>query len=215
MPATEKVGDSASLSLSVNMNQSNPPYRLNVGCGRNIQDGWVNLDSAALPGVDIVCDLENLRTFPIDLPDETVEQFLLSHVIEHVRDSLGLMQELWRLATPGAIALVRVPHGGSDDAWEDPTHVRAYFPGSFAYFSQPYYWRADYGYRGDWSIDRVTLLVDKARCAGLSHQEVLAKTQCERNLVREMICELRAVKPVREPKRELQTPLYIEIFPVD
>jgi len=197
------------------MNQGKPPYRLNVGCGRKIKEGWVNLDSAALPGVDIVCDLETLRVAPIDLPDETVDQFHLSHVLEHVRDSFGLMQELWRLATPGAIAIVRVPHGGSDDAWEDPTHVRPYFPGSFGYFSQPFYWRADYGYRGDWNPDKVTLLVDKTRCAGLGAQETLAKTRCERNLVREMICELRAVKPMREPKQELQTRLHIELVPVD
>lgn len=192
-----------------------PPYRLNVGCGRNIQAGWINVDSAPLPGVDIVCDLESLRERPIDLPDGTVDQFLLSHVIEHVRDSLGLMQELWRLATPGAIAVIRVPHGASDDAWEDPTHLRAYFPKSFGFFSQPFYWRADYGYRGDWNPDKIKLLVDRTRCAGLSPQETFMKTQCERNLVREMICELRAVKPRREPRRELQTALPIEFVAVD
>ena len=195
--------------------QGKPPYRLNVGCGRNIQEGWVNLDSAALPGVDIVCDLENLRETPIDLPDGSVEHFLLSHVIEHVRDSLGLMQELWRLAMPGAIAVIRVPHGGSDDAWEDPTHVRSYFLNSFGYFSQPFYWRADYGYRGDWQPDKIHLLVDRARCEGLIPEQAFAKAQSERNVVKEMVCEIRAVKPIREPKRDLQTSPHIEIVFVD
>jgi SAM-dependent methyltransferase len=191
--------------------QSKPPYRLNVGCGRNIREGMLNLDSVALPGVDIVCDLENLRQTRIPLPDESVDYFLLSHVLEHIRDSLGVMQELWRLAMPGAIAEIRTPHGASNDAWEDPTHVRAYFPGSFGYFSQPFYWRADYGYRGDWQPETLRLVVDGTRCHGLSHQEILAKAECERNLVREMICELRAVKPIREPRQELQTELRIEI----
>jgi len=194
-------------------NLGNPPYRLNVGCGRNIQEGWVNLDSTALPGIDVVCDLERLRETPIQLPDQSVDQFLLSHVIEHIQDSLGLMQELWRLATPGATAVIRVPHGASDDAWEDPTHVRPYFHTSFGYFSQPCYWRADYGYRADWRPDKVTLLVDGAYCAGLNHQQIFAKTQHERNIVKEMICELRAIKPMREPREELQTPLQIEIVP--
>ena len=192
-----------------------PPYRLNVGCGRNIQEGWINLDSAALPGVDLVCDLEHVRETPIGLPDECVEQFLISHVIEHIRDSLGLMQELWRLATPGAVAVIRVPHGGSDDAWEDPTHVRAYFPGSFGYLSQPFYESADYDYRADWNPDKLTLLVHRSRCAGLTPQQIMSKTQFERNVVKEMICELRAVKPVREARRELQTRGQIEILPVD
>ena len=192
-----------------------PPYKLNVGCGRNIQEGWINLDSAALPGVDLVCDLESVRASPIALPDESVEQFLISHVIEHIRDSLGLMQELWRLAKPDAIAVIRVPHGGSDDAWEDPTHVRAYFPGSFGYLSQPFYSNADYGYRADWNPDKLTLLVHRGRCAGLSPQQIIAMSQTERNVVKEMICELRAVKPMREARRELQTRGQIEILPVD
>jgi SAM-dependent methyltransferase len=196
-------------------NLGKPPYQLNVGCGRNIKEGWINLDSAALPGVDLIADLDNLREMPIDLPDDSVEQFLLSHVIEHVRDSLGLMQELWRLAMPGAIAVIRVPHGGSDDAWEDPTHVRSYFVNSFAYFSQPAYWRADYGYRADWQPDKIQLLLDGERCAGLSPQEAFKKIRYERNVVKEMICDMRAVKPMREPKRELQKPPEINLALVD
>jgi glycosyltransferase involved in cell wall biosynthesis len=192
-----------------------PQIRLNVGCGRSIQPGWVNLDSVALPGVDIVCDLETVRASPIALPAGSVERFLLSHVIEHIRDSLGLMQELWRLAAPGAVAEIRVPHGGSDDAWEDPTHVRAYFINSFGYFSQPYYWRADYGYRGDWQPERLRLLVDRSRCQGLTSEQILAKVQAERNVVRELICELRAVKPLRAPTRELQRSPLIDIVLAD
>lgn len=195
--------------------KASPPYRLNVGCGRNTMEGHINLDSAALPGVDLVCDLEMLRTKPIALPDGSVEFFMLSHVVEHIRDSLGLMQELWRLATPGAIAQIRVPHGASDDAWEDPTHVRAYFPGSFGYFSQPYYWRADYGYRGDWKVEKIRLNVDRQRCAGLDPQQAFLKSQQERNIVREIYCELSAVKPLREPRRELQSFPLIEILHVD
>jgi len=191
-----------------------PPCKLNVGCGRNIKEGWVNLDSAALPGVDLVCDLERVREKPIALPDDSVDQFLISHVIEHIRDSLGLMQELWRIAIPGAIALIRVPHGGSDDAWEDPTHLRAYFPGSFGYFSQPFYSNADYGYRADWNPDKLTLLVHRSRCAGLTAQQIINKSQIERNVVKEMLCELRAVKPMRERRPELQTRGQVEIVPV-
>lgn len=182
-----------------------PPYRLNVGCGRNILEHWINLDSVALPGVDLVVDLETLRVSRIDLPDDSVGEFLLSHVIEHVRDSLGMMQELWRVAMPGAVARIRVPHGGSDAAWEDPTHIRPYFVKSFGFFSQPFHWRADYGYRGDWQPEKIQLVVERSRFAGLSSQQAYAKIQNERNTVLEMVCETRAVKPIREPRRELLT----------
>jgi SAM-dependent methyltransferase len=201
--------------MNMHTASQNPPFRLNVGCGRNIQAGWLNLDSSALPGVDIVCDLEQVRQRPIDLPDGSVEMFLLSHVIEHIRDSLGLMQEMWRLATPGALAVVRVPHGGSDDAWEDPTHVRPYFHGSFGYFSQPHYWRADYGYRGDWQPEKIMMMVSRSRCVGLNPHQVFEKILTERNMVKEMVCEMRAMKPLRAPQQELQTPPQIEISLVD
>ena len=108
--------------------------RLNVGCGRGPLQGWVNLDSVALPGVDIVADLESCATTRLPFPDSSVEEFLLSHVLEHIRGSLGLMQELWRIAMPEAKMVIRVPYGASDDAYEDPTHVRQYFLGSFGFF---------------------------------------------------------------------------------
>ena len=197
------------------MNPGEPPYKLNVGCGRNIQEGWINLDSAALPGVDLVCDLESVRETPIALPDESVGQFLISHVIEHVRDSLGLMQELWRLATPGAIARhPRSPWRQRRCLGRSDPRSRL-LPGQLRYLSQPFYSNADYGYRADWNPEKLTLLVYRGRCAGLSPQQIIAKSQIERNLVKEMICELRAVKPMREPRRELQTRGQIEILPVD
>ena len=121
------------------------------------------------------------------------------------------MQELHRVAKPGARAVFRVPYGSSDDAFEDPTHVRQYFMSSFGYFSQPYYWRADYGYRGDWATEMVTLLVDAARYAGKSAEEIMSDVRTLRNVVKEMVVELRAVKPVREPKAELQAPYKINI----
>jgi SAM-dependent methyltransferase len=185
--------------------------KLNLGCGRNIMPGWVNVDRVALPGVDVVADLEAFestdartgkRALFMYLPFESnsVDEFLLSHVLEHITHTLPLMQELHRIAKPGAKMVIRVPHGASDDAWEDPTHVRPYFPGSFGYFSQPYYWRADYGYRGDWLTKRIEL--DGLRNEYGVNEEAV---RWHRNVVTEMIAYLTAVKPIREPLRELQT----------
>ena len=187
------------------------PLRLNIGCGRNIMPEWVNVDIAPLPGVDVVADLDNCRQKPMPFADDTVDAFLLSHVIEHIRDPLPLMQELYRVAKAGAVMLVRVPYGSSDDAFEDPTHVRQYFHGSFGYFSQPHYWRADYGYRGDWLARSVVLKVDRLRNEGLTPAQIFEKINRERNVVQEMQAELIANKPARQPDRSLQVPPNIEI----
>lgn len=174
--------------------------RLHLGCGRTALRGWVNIDMAAGPGVDLVVDLEKAS---LPFADDSVVEIYASHVLEHIHASLPLLQELHRVSKAGAKAVFRVPYGASDDADEDPTHVRRYFWGSWAYFSQPYYWRADYGYRGDWDLEEVLLVVDP-ELSGKSWQESYRVVQERRNVVREMVATLRAVKPPRAQLRELQ-----------
>jgi hypothetical protein len=96
-----------------------------------------------------------------------------------------------------------VPYGSSDAAWTDPTHVRAWFIGSFGFFGQPFYWRADYGYRGDWETQAIHLLIDD-RFRGRPADAIMAAVNVERNVVAEMVATLTAVKPIREPRAELQ-----------
>ena len=188
---------------------------LNVGCGRNILNGWVNLDVVQLSGVDIVADLDKCTTMPLPFPDDYFDEFLLSHLIEHIRHPLPLMQELWRIARSGAKLICRVPHGATDDAYEDPTHVRPYFGNSFGYFSQPFYWRADYGYRGDWQVERLIYVIQRQGNEGIIPAAILEKINSQRNIVREMVAELVCVKPIRRAKKELQIPHNIVIQLVD
>lgn len=175
--------------------------RLNLGCGRDIRDGWVNIDSHPLPGVDHVVDFDEKPALP--LFGDQVEHSEGSHVIEHLANPLPFMEELWRVTKPGGTATFRCPYGSSDDADEDPTHVRRMFVGSWGYFGQPHYWRADYGYRGDWQVEQVLLAVDP-QLNHLSDGDLRLAVQFQRNVVLEMVATLRAVKPVREPRRDLQ-----------
>ncbi len=178
--------------------------KLNVGCGRDILKDWINLDCISMPGIDIVADIDQCKDKPLPFDDNSIDEFLLSHVIEHLHNPLPLMQELYRIATPDAVALIKVPHGSSDDAFEDPTHIRQYFHGSFGYFSQPFYWKADYGYRGDWQAKKIQFLVPASNNQGLAADDIFAKVKTLRNQVTEMVVELHAVKPAREPLAELQ-----------
>jgi SAM-dependent methyltransferase len=123
------------------------PTRLNVGCGKLRREGWLNLDKTAAEGVDLVVDLERDR---IPLADDSVDEIRGDHVLEHVEHILPAMQELWRVAKPGAKAKFVVPLGKLADA--DPTHVRRFNEQSWGYFGQPKYAFADYGYRGDWEF---------------------------------------------------------------
>jgi SAM-dependent methyltransferase len=188
--------------------------RLHLGCGTDVRPDWVNLDSRKLPGVDVVADLDACRERPLPIPGDSIDEFLGRHVLEHLRDPLACMQELHRIAKPNATAVFHVPYGSSDDADEDPTHVRRFFLHSFYYYSQLGYTHADYGYRGDWETLGIVLTMDATRCAGKSYDQLEEEIRSQRNVVREMIATLRAVKPARRPGGEKPNLMRVEIKPV-
>ena len=184
--------------------------RLNVGCGRGIKDGWVNLDSQPLPGVDIVFDLEKCRHKAIPLDDDCADEFLVSHLLEHIVDVLPMMQELHRVAKNGAIMEIRVPHDGHNRAWADQTHVRGYNEESFGYFSQPHYHFADYGYRGDWKCEQIVLVGQRDNFT--DDAPVYDAMRIYRNLVDEMVVTMRAVKPIRQAGKEYMDRPAIKVY---
>lgn len=185
--------------------------KLHLGCGRDIREGWINLDLEPLPGVDVVADLDRCATDPLPFEPDTFDEVMASHLLEHLREPLAFMQELHRVCRHGAEATFHTPHGASDDAFEDPTHFRQYFPDSYGFFAQPAYWRADYGYRGDWQPETITLVVDRERYAGVPDDQLEWEVRHLRNTVLEMRATLRCIKPIREPRRESIQPPRIEI----
>lgn len=182
-----------------------PKKKLNLGCGRMILEGWINLDLMELPGVDVTFDLDGCKTHPLPFAENSIDEILCCHTLEHLTNTLDFMQDLHRVAKPDASALFMVPYGSSDAALEDPTHVRPYFFHSFEYFAQPFYWRADYGYRGDWQVEKINLLMDSKLHQGKETGRILYEINRLRNTVLEMTVLLRAVKPVRKPQQEYRS----------
>ena len=170
--------------------------KLNLGCGTDIQPGWCNVDRVRLPGVDIVADL-NTRDCLLEIPSDSVTEIYMSHILEHISNPLVLMEELWRVALPECICTIKVPHGAHDMAFADPEHVRQYFPASFQFFSQPAYKRADYGYRGDWECQTITITYE-ASLSDAPHERVYQLGMSMRNIFQEMEATLTAMKPRRD-----------------
>ncbi|MFY9315824.1 MAG: methyltransferase domain-containing protein [Burkholderiales bacterium] len=122
--------------------------KLNLGCGQNRMAGFVNVDREAAVAPDLVMDLEK---FPWPLEDDSVEEVVAYHVLEHVGAQaavfVGIMKELYRVCRPGALVRIAVPHPRHDNFFDDPTHVRAVTPMTLSLFSkaQNLHWKAQRG----------------------------------------------------------------------
>jgi SAM-dependent methyltransferase len=109
---------------------------LDIACGANKNTGFVGIDVRALPGVDIVHDLNE---YPWPLPDACVKMAVCSHYVEHINPSnfgfVRFMDECWRvLQVDGQLAIV-APYAGSFGFWQDPTHINGCNEATWAYFA--------------------------------------------------------------------------------
>ena len=99
--------------------------KLNLGCGRKIFEGYVNVDKFDFDNVDIKHDLEK---FPYPFDDDSVEEIILSHILEHIGQDpdtfIKILKEFYRICKNQALIKIAVPHPRHDDFISDPTHVR-------------------------------------------------------------------------------------------
>jgi hypothetical protein len=111
--------------------------QLNLGCGFDRREGYLNVDAWPDCQPDLLVDLE---CFPWPFESSSITRILARHVLEHLGADTarfsGLWQELYRIAAPGCVLEVHVPYYKSADFWSDPTHVRVYTPLTFCMLSR-------------------------------------------------------------------------------
>ncbi|HPC10341.1 MAG TPA: class I SAM-dependent methyltransferase, partial [archaeon] len=66
--------------------------KLNIGCGKKILKGYINLDVVKLPGVDIVHDLNK---YPWPFKDNYFDEIYADNVLEHLDDIIKPIEEIW------------------------------------------------------------------------------------------------------------------------
>lgn len=106
---------------------------LDIGCGRNKFPGATGIDCAAAGDHDVA---HNLERFPYPVDDDAFDVILLANVIEHVRNVVGLMEEIHRVGSGGADVIISTPHFSSLYSYQDPTHVRHMALDSMDYFTE-------------------------------------------------------------------------------
>lgn len=81
--------------------------KLNLGCGESLRKGYVNVDWHAATGADIV---HNLNDFPYPFENNSFEEIVAFHVLEHLDRPFDVMRELHRLLVPHGTLYLKVPH---------------------------------------------------------------------------------------------------------
>jgi predicted SAM-dependent methyltransferase len=185
--------------------------RFNLGCGNAKRSGWVNVDKIATCTPDQVVDLEKL---PWPWPDNSAEEVVLSHVLEHLGATtelyLGIIKELYRVCRDGAMVTVTVPHPRHDHFLFDPTHVRAVTAEGLQMFSQKL--NRDWMSQGfantplgvyvgvDFDLESASLMLDdywrrKLERKQITQAELELALRNSNNVVQETTIVLKAVKP--------------------
>lgn len=106
--------------------------KLNLGCGKDIKEGYINLDSAKIPGVDVVWDIEKL---PLPFGDAEFDEVLANDILEHV-EYIPVLRDILRILKPGGVLKARVPHFTSKNNFADPTHKKLFSVVTFDFFSK-------------------------------------------------------------------------------
>ncbi len=85
-----------------------PPYKLNIGCGRIVFPGWINIDSdPSVSTPDVVWDLS--LGFPV--PDDSCGLIYSEHLLEHMKaeDGVALLRECRRVLAPDGVLRFAMP----------------------------------------------------------------------------------------------------------
>jgi len=104
---------------------------LDVGCGTAKMPGAIGIDYNARSAADII---HNLYHYPWPLDDNTFDQIVCNHIVEHVANLIRFIEEVHRVGKPGALVEILTPHFSNRYSYTDPTHLRHLSLFAFDYF---------------------------------------------------------------------------------
>ena len=106
---------------------------LDVGCGQRKRENAIGIDVNPRSQADLIHDL---NVFPWPSPDDEFDLIYCHHILEHLDDVVGTIEEIHRIARNGAVVEIRTPHFSSLYSWQDPTHRHHFALESFDYFTE-------------------------------------------------------------------------------
>jgi predicted SAM-dependent methyltransferase len=114
--------------------------KINIGCGRDYKEGWLNTDISRDCKADVYFDIRKdpiLNSAGKVAVDNSGEYVYISGVLEQIGENEHLihaMNECWRVLKQGGIMEVVVPNARFAIAHQDPMDVRKFTKETFDYF---------------------------------------------------------------------------------
>ena len=105
--------------------------KLNLGCGKNYREGFINVDSSPYIKKDLTLDLNK---YPLPFDDNSVDYVLAMAIIEHLNDMKSFIEEIHRILKVGGKIRFRVPLAFTHIDSGDPTHKQHITPNTFNHF---------------------------------------------------------------------------------
>ena len=90
--------------------------KLNLGAGLDKKEGWINTDREM-----------DLNKLPYSYKDNSADEILLCHVLEHLNEPTLVIAECWRILKPNGILTVRVPWYRGIGAFADIDHRHFFY----------------------------------------------------------------------------------------
>ncbi|MBY0112245.1 MAG: methyltransferase domain-containing protein [Phycisphaerales bacterium] len=110
-----------------------PQVLVEIGCGPHKSPNAIGIDVLPLPGVDVVCDVNQGLPF---LPDSSVDRMEAVHVFEHLSDLETVLREVARVLKPTGECHIRVPYFANPHYYSDYTHKTPWGLYTLGYFCQ-------------------------------------------------------------------------------
>lgn len=114
------------------MRKGNKIKKLDLGCGKRKVKGCIGMDISPDSDADVIHDLNKL---PYPFKANSFDVIYAHDCLEHLNEVIKVMEEIYRIAKPGAKIFITVPHFTSHNFYTDLTHQRAFAVRSFDFFS--------------------------------------------------------------------------------
>lgn len=101
------------------MTFENEVVNVDLGCGKRKQEGFFGIDRFPMPEVDMLADID----LGIPLQDDSVDMLFSSHFLEHARDLMFTMREIYRVCKHGAQVCIIAPYNEQKLNIANPYHI--------------------------------------------------------------------------------------------